>query len=100
MVVQLPPLSEDVCTVRWYAVLEDADATEGLFHFTVREPAVAPGDVTLPAPLSPNSDGGVPILGIAALLVAILTAMLVWLRARAAQRRGQPTPTGVREENA
>jgi copper transport protein len=72
MVVSLPALADGAYTVRWYAVLEDGDPTEGLFHFTVGDVAVAPGEIVLPAPLSADDDGGRPIA-----LIAVVVAVLV-----------------------
>jgi copper transport protein len=76
MIVSLPPLAGDIYTVRWYAALEDGDATEGLFRFTVGNPAVAPDQVALPEPLSVDDGNGVPVVGLAGLLGAVLLVVL------------------------
>ncbi len=86
MVVSLPALPDGAYTVRWYAVLEDGDPTEGLFHFTVGDVVVAPGEIALPAPLSADDGGGLPVALIAAVVAALLLGALVvgvWLRSTA-----------------
>ncbi len=82
MIVSLPPLPDDIYTVRWFAALQDGDGTEGLFRFTVGSPAVAPNEVALPEPLSVDDGNGLPVVVIAAVLggVSLLVLVVVFRR--------------------
>jgi hypothetical protein len=89
MSVGLPPLPDDVYTVRWYAVLADGDATEGLFRFTVGEPSIAANQVKLPPPLPAGEETGLPIIWIAAASGVVLLALLGLLLRRRQIQRGR-----------
>jgi methionine-rich copper-binding protein CopC len=88
MVVSLPALPDGAYTVRWYAVLADGDPTEGLFHFTVGDAVVAPGEIVLPAPLSADDEGGWPVALIAVpVALLVVGALVVGARLRSAVKR-------------
>jgi len=88
MVVSLPALPDGAYTVRWYAVLGDGDPTEGLFHFTIGDVVVAPGEIVLPAALSADDGGGLPI-GLIAVIAALLVvgALVLGVRLRSTAQR-------------
>jgi methionine-rich copper-binding protein CopC len=86
MIVHLPKLDEAAYIVRWHVVLDDGDATDGAFTFTVgnaapiTEPLAAPVAAAAPAPMAVTAN---PTLwfGAAALAACLVLALgLLWRR--------------------
>ena len=84
MIVHLPELAEAAYIVRWHVVLDDGDATDGAFTFTVGNaaPITEPLTVAAPAPAPALITANTTLwFGTAAVAACLVLALgLLWRR--------------------